>query len=277
MRGGPNEPSVNRGGDECGMVQLLPYLDQAPLYNSMPTQNAVPSSPWNNVSYWSTKIPLLYCASASTGGTWQAAPIQQKCYKFSVGTTTNNNYNGLTNGLFGFSYAGGHKSLADITDGSSNTVAMAETGLGVGNFGGNTSRSVIGQTVVGISTGIATNATLCLQTASAGQYLPANAISSWGQGTLWGFGHPGWSAVTTILPPNGPSCSTSGDNMSSGWGIWTANSNHTGGAQVLMADGAVRFISANINAGNYGAGSPASFGTWGALGTINNGDIPGDF
>jgi prepilin-type processing-associated H-X9-DG protein len=65
--------------------------------------------------------------------------------------------------------------------------------------------------------------------------------------------------------------------MSSGWGIFTPNSFHTGGVQVLMADGAVRFISNSINCGNYGAGSPPSFGIWGALGTINGGETIGAF
>jgi prepilin-type processing-associated H-X9-DG protein len=52
---------------------------------------------------------------------------------------------------------------------------------------------------------------------------------------------------------------------------------HTGGAQVTLADGSVRFISNNIDCGNYGAGSPANFGVWGALGTINGGEASKEY
>jgi prepilin-type N-terminal cleavage/methylation domain-containing protein len=270
MRGGPND--VGRGGDECGIVQLLPYIDQSPIYNMLGAQ---PQPTWNNWQPWTTQIGVLLCPTSPVPGTWTGAPVALKSYKLCVGTTTNNNYWGTTNGLFAFSYFGGHKGIRDITDGASNTIAMAETALGPPP---GSSRMIQGQCVYGI-TGIDTNAALCLATASQGVYLAGNNISSWGQGTLWAFGHPGWSAVTTILPPNSASCTGGGfgDNMSSSWGIFTPNSFHTGGVQVLMGDGAVRFISNNINCGNFGAGSPPNFGIWGALGTINGGETIGAF
>jgi prepilin-type processing-associated H-X9-DG protein len=74
--------------------------------------------------------------------------------------------------------------------------------------------------------------------------------------------------------------------------IVSATSRHPGGAHVVMCDGAVRFISENINAGNpaspdvyaatgqTGAGSStlqSPYGIWGALGTRNGGEPAGDF
>ena len=48
-----------------------------------------------------------------------------------------------------------------------------------------------------------------------------------------------------------------------------------------MADGAVRFISENINAGDQTAASVLSgaspYGVWGALGTMASGETVGDF
>jgi prepilin-type N-terminal cleavage/methylation domain-containing protein len=281
-RTGPND-GAGRQGDQSGLVQLLPFIDQSPMYNQIPQNGTVPVCWTGGFAPWATQIQGFLCPSSPVPGGWQGAPVQTKCYKFCVGTTIRNNFgnwrvstppdNGITNGLFGFSWAGGNKGIRDIIDGSSNTIAMAETANAPPQ---GTSRTVLGQALYGV-TGIDTNPTICLATASNGMYLAGNNISSWGMGTLWPFGHPGWGAVTTVLPPNGPSCETAGDNMSSAWGIYTPTSYHVGGVQVLMGDGAVRFISNNINCGNYGAGSPPSFGIWGALGTVNGGETVGAF
>jgi prepilin-type N-terminal cleavage/methylation domain-containing protein/prepilin-type processing-associated H-X9-DG protein len=270
LRGGSND-GANRGGDECGFIRLLPYLDQATTYAQIPVGN--PNVCWDgSFKPWSTQINLLLCPS-SLPTTLQGSPgtVAAKNYKFCVGTTINNNYSGATNGLFQFSQVG-FRSMRDCIDGSSNTIAVAETGGGVQN-----SRSVIGNSVYGI-TGFDTNPTLCKAAVGANfQYAAGTNVSSWGQGSLWPFGHPHWSAVTTVLPPNSASCILGGDNASNAWGIYTPSSYHTGGVNVLMADGSVRFIGNNIDAGNYGAGTPASFGVWGALGTIAGNETVGDF
>ncbi|MCA9062559.1 MAG: DUF1559 domain-containing protein, partial [Planctomycetaceae bacterium] len=56
---------------------------------------------------------------------------------------------------------------------------------------------------------------------------------------------------------------------------------HTGGVQSLMADGAVRFISENIDTGNLSVattiGNRSPYGVWGALGTKAGGEIIGEF
>jgi prepilin-type processing-associated H-X9-DG protein len=46
----------------------------------------------------------------------------------------------------------------------------------------------------------------------------------------------------------------------------TAKSYHTGGVQVLMCDGSVRFVSDNVN-----------LATWRALGSRAGGEVVGDF
>jgi len=163
--------------------------------------------------------------------------------------------------------------MRDITDGSSNTIAIGERGIGTNNVG---VRTTVGNTIVGVS-GIDTNPTICLNSATGKLYNSGTNISSWGQGSLWPFGHPHWSAVTTVLPPNSASCSPGDDNQSDDWGIYSLSSQHVGGAHILMADGAVRFLSENINCGNYGIGSPPSFGVMGALGTIAGGETIGEF
>ncbi len=49
-------------------------------------------------------------------------------------------------------------------------------------------------------------------------------------------------------------------------------SHHTGGAHVLLGDGAIKFITDSIEAGNVASsynvsGGKSPFGVWGALGT----------
>ena len=265
LRGGPND-GAGRGGDECGFVRLMPYMDQAASYATIP-QTGSPPVCWDGTFVpWKTQIPGLLCPS-SLPTTLQNG-VAGKNYHFCVGTTINNNYSGATNGLFQFSQKG-YKGMRDCTDGSSNTIAIAERASGVPG-----TRSVLGNTAYGVG-GIDTNPTICKALGVNMQYTAGTNVSSWGQGTLWPFGHPHWSAVTTVLPPNSASCITADDNPSDDWGIFTPNSFHTGGAQVLMADGAVRFVSNNIDCGNYGL---PNFGVWGALGTAAGGEVvSGDF
>ncbi|MCO8124649.1 DUF1559 domain-containing protein [Stieleria sp. TO1_6] len=98
------------------------------------------------------------------------------------------------------------------------------------------------------------------------------------KGMRWCDGRPVLSSVTIIMPPNGVSCAYAGDGSD---GMFTVGSRHQGGAHVLMGDGAVRFITDSIEAGDNTANSPAwpvnssttppgaesPYGLWGALGS----------
>jgi prepilin-type processing-associated H-X9-DG protein len=97
------------------------------------------------------------------------------------------------------------------------------------------------------------------------------------RGFKWAYGRPLFSGMNTILPPNSEICMQGNRHNE---GILPPSSHHQGGVHVLMADGAVRFITESIDAGNSGAppvrwdgwainpaGSQSPFGVWGALGT----------
>ncbi len=102
--------------------------------------------------------------------------------------------------------------------------------------------------------------------------------SNHGRGRRWSDGRPQFSVFNTIRPPNSYSVYRNhGD-----FGYGSASSNHQGGAHILMADGAVIFITDSIESGdqnqipysNYdptygvqGAGRMSPYGLWGALGT----------
>ena len=103
------------------------------------------------------------------------------------------------------------------------------------------------------------------------------------RGYRWACGYLLQSGFQTILPPNRETCFDGGP----GWfrahereGVATVSSRHQGGCHVLMGDGAVKFITDSIEAGNQEAASVAQgtaapsqpgarspYGLWGSLGT----------
>ena len=102
-------------------------------------------------------------------------------------------------------------------------------------------------------------------------------------GGLWMEGMPMSGAFFTILGPNKPSCSAvaatgTGRNQNE-WGgiILNANSFHTGGVQVVLGDGSVRFVSDSVDTGNVSGassrGGSSPYGVWGALGTRAGGEV----
>jgi prepilin-type processing-associated H-X9-DG protein len=95
-------------------------------------------------------------------------------------------------------------------------------------------------------------------------------------GTRWADGR-GPSSFSTILPPNSPSCSGAGVDYDARMMV-AASSYHSGGVNVSLGDGSVRFISETINYGTIDAATTpvasgeSPFGVWGALGSINGGE-----
>jgi prepilin-type N-terminal cleavage/methylation domain-containing protein/prepilin-type processing-associated H-X9-DG protein len=112
------------------------------------------------------------------------------------------------------------------------------------------------------------------------------------RGSKWAYGLAMFTGMTTILPRNSPVVYDTGvPNDIFRWGIFSPSSRHQGGCHVLMCDGAVKFVTDSIDAGNttgpmvshtgtggtLAPGSPSPYGLWGALGTKANSETVGAF
>jgi len=261
---------------------ILPYIDQAPLFNAInaqatPTVTAGLADPWSRAAYWTVDIPGLICPSDTLPGNRNESPTLLS-YKVCVGDILNNN-NDQTRGLFGWRSKLG---LRDALDGASNTIMMAEAVIGDQDV--SSIKGGVALNVVGTGNGTPQDCYNTLDPANPQRFNPAQAVRA-------DFRPPGGRALdgrayfnffTTAMRPNGPTCQSSGGD--GGWGHAAASSRHTGGVHVLMGDGAVKFVSDNINAGTPTAtapggaqGGPSPYGIWGALGTRNGTETVSDF
>jgi prepilin-type N-terminal cleavage/methylation domain-containing protein len=292
-----------------GFVALLPYFDQAPMFNQIANdlKTAFDNSdrkPWDEgYAPFRTKLPMLLCPSDSLS-TW--TQIGKTNYMFSRGDSpwdhqqwSGNGGRGYRGMFRGFGDGAGpgdnaHGScarIADVTDGMSNTIAMSEAIQGKPS-------GLVTDGAVGLNlgdNGIHRNPSLCRAQVTAGRFTggftPGNG-ENWVRGGRWTDGATAFTGHTTVLGPNAPSCvhnTWDGDD-----GVFEPSAKHTGGVHTLMGDGAVRFVNDSINSGNsscpppdgqQGGGTPCGgsfggrspYGVWGSLGSIAGSDIVSEF
>jgi prepilin-type N-terminal cleavage/methylation domain-containing protein len=270
-RRGPRS-SLDRDSEWTGLIGMLPFMEQGPLYDLwstpfQPNDGGYYPVSWNaNAPENTQQVEIFLCPSDSKPNSTNInGPIAHKNYHFCYGTTIANNWNTESNGAFSANrvQAGIVKDiyydLAAIRDGTSNTIAMGERSHRP------TNRRIIGNVAFNSTIDPAT----CLTYRNGRDYIAGVSLTSWSSGELWAFGHPHWNIFNTVLPPNSPSCTNHpGDNLSNASGIFSATSLHPGGVQVLMCDASVTFIADTINS----TGGPSGFGVWGALGTRDGGE-----
>ncbi len=189
----------------------------------------------------------------------------------------------------------------DILDGTANTIMAGELVTDLGD------RAITGQIANSLPGGwdaFHRNPSLCRDSqyfdplrprfwcpaVGGGNCTVPNLVGGANQrrGFRWADGALLYTGFTTILGPNSELCSNGGDASS---GSMSPSSRHQGGCHVLMADGAVKFVTDSIEAGNSrspvvhptlaGAlppGSQSPYGLWGALGTrAARETVSGDF
>jgi prepilin-type N-terminal cleavage/methylation domain-containing protein len=256
-------------------IPLLPFIEQNPMAEAIRSGDAAaaPGGPaaWYNWGPWNTAPAAQLCPSDPNvfGNALTYQTVNN--YAFSVGDQVVNVLNATdVRGIFAMTIG---CRMADISDGTSNTIMMSErlkANLGVTTV-------AVGQVDHRVATAmnvaaISTTPNACY-TASDGKYFRSGVQVKGRFGSLYMDGQTERVGFNTVLPPNAPACT--GDtnaNADSNNVVLPPSSRHPGGALGVMADGSVRFISNTINTGNLGvvvSGGNSPYGVWGALGSKN--------
>ncbi|WP_437191468.1 DUF1559 domain-containing protein [Planctomicrobium sp. SH527] len=274
-----------------GLMRLLPFIEQAALYNEFSSPQTYGSQAYgafgpcewgpHDSGYRPYQIQMTTYICPSDGGlTSKTSSMAASNYKMSVGDslatdgTLGNNSTGPTRGVFG--NMGVRVGFADITDGTSNTAMFSERMFPA-------DAGAVGQGIkYNVGDTIKDNPSLCRMEVDPNnrkRFTNGN-VTNWGSKMSHGAtSHVGF---TTALPPNSPACA-SGSNDAGSHGVFPPSSHHTGGVHVAMADGAVRFVSDNIDAGDVTQPGPTSigqrspYGVWGAIGSRSGGEVTGEF
>ena len=260
------------------LIGLLPYMDQAPRYGALSANFKTSTgggllSPWDTsaaATYFKPDIPGLICPSDPMPEVRNESPMVNN-YRVNVGDTLNDNNGTTTRGMFAFRSS---FRLADILDGSTNTILMAESVKG---------GSRVNERLGGVSLAVTGTTPQDCWNLLVGNVMTGTLRANFRPPGGRAFdGRAYFSYFTSAVAPNGPTCqSANGDGA---WGHIPATSRHTGGVHVLLSDGTVRFVNENIDAGSRTAAAPAGnsgvvtpYGVWGALSTRNGGEPVGEF
>lgn len=276
-----------------GISRLLPYIEQTALYSQIsspqtfngrvyPAFNVAPYD--TNYQPWTASIPTLLCPSDGLATVTDAA-IGRCSYHFSNGDWAGWWGEPTTRGPFDIWllypdwsswFQGGLHKFASIGDGLTNTLALSERGVpGPSTEGTLTTSVAVNQTTV-FSGGGTSSPIACLATRGTNnRYATGVTTGNWGQGS-YSFGWQGRNAeISTIMLPNGPSCSLYADDWNGV--MWAATSYHPGGVNTLFMDGSLKFVADQIDTGDlsqpWRSSGPSPYGIWGSLGSRSGGEV----
>lgn len=295
------------------LVGLTPFLEQQAIWevisnpyddgdgNVFPAMG--PTSQNINYDPWITELPMYRCPSdpgsglPALGRTNYAACFGDAlrhsntgAYNWNLEDPNNGRTVNTRSAMRGVFIPSTKMRFRDILDGLANTICAGEI---ITDLGDNDKRS---NALLTANENLIRNSILACRGSldpERPQFWDASAIpntatrrsgATAGRGFRWASGYLYHSGFQTLLPPNGEVCwagNPSWGREREREGIATASSRHQGGVHVLMSDGAVKFITDSIEAGNQAAkpvlagnsapnavtGSASPFGLWGALGT----------
>jgi prepilin-type N-terminal cleavage/methylation domain-containing protein/prepilin-type processing-associated H-X9-DG protein len=275
--GSSNQPPTIGAGNESwsswsALSMMLPYMEQTPTYNAINFYYG--AGRFDNTQYgyvcnttaFLSRIASFLCPSDGNAGTNNI-----NNYYGSMGTSMYSTVTADTTGLFAYMQK---YTIADVRDGTSNTVAFAEAVVG------EKSTAILGKGngtgAIANGNGLADAYDVSSQkgTVQAGltalkadmQLCDAAFLTARNndKGRAWGMGAPGFTMFNTVVTPNGArwaACRYGCCPQSGHAHMEVANSYHSGGVNVCFADGSVKFIKDSI-----------AYPTWWALGTRANGE-----
>jgi prepilin-type N-terminal cleavage/methylation domain-containing protein/prepilin-type processing-associated H-X9-DG protein len=227
-------------------ARLLPFVEQDNLQKLVDFSQS-PSGP-SNLAASQTLVPLFICPSDPAGGRVTGSAHAGTNYVANVGT-----------GLVGFGLIASGDGVftqtplafRDLSDGSSNTVALSETLLGNGATSTGTTPTDPRLEILKVPGGNDPTPADC-----------ANAAGVWSglRGSRWIDGHYGNALYNHYFVPNVREwdCGNGNGNKA----LAAARSQHPGGVNVLWCDGSVRFVANSV-----------SLATWRAVATRQGGEV----
>jgi prepilin-type N-terminal cleavage/methylation domain-containing protein/prepilin-type processing-associated H-X9-DG protein len=252
-------------------AQMLSFLELTSLYNSINfnfgvATAQVPAGPINSTAY-NTRVGVFMCPSdPNVGNNF----LNNYCASF--GTTTTNSTAQMTNGSTGLFTFWKSYGIQHCQDGTSNTIAFAESLVGddtTTNF--NAGSGIVGIAIPAAAEILDASANWpavqgALQLCNAAYNSRSTANLSNVSGNYWMRGAAADTLFNTVVTPNSQtypwSYCTDASGANNEVEFSRAESNHPGGVNALMADGSVRFVKTSIGQ------TP-----WFALGTKSGGEV----
>jgi prepilin-type N-terminal cleavage/methylation domain-containing protein/prepilin-type processing-associated H-X9-DG protein len=253
------------------LAELNPFLEQTAIFNRMNLAQPIylpPSydiSPDNQFAVQQV-VKLFLCPSdrmEPLGGGYGVPQFGPTNYAACLGTGTTKGAPPFgspwdADGLF---QARRTTRISDIIDGTSNTAMMSE--------------SLLGDGPEGVTGPIPGDPRLVYAYLSPGTALSESACAAatrWNvdrrRGFLWATGEIRCASYNHYYPPNPPAYDCVTNDLTPGPGAYTgvgfraARSNHSGGVNLLLGDGSVRFVQNAVSAD-----------TWRKLATRNGGEV----
>ena len=252
-------------------AQMLNFLGESALYNATNfnwgmNQNTT-CGPIQSTVYKSV-VNVFLCPSDGNAGV-----TNLNSYYDSIGTTTIDAPAQVTSGSTGMFTFWRSYSIAQVIDGTSNTIAFSEALVGDNSTQHSKSAGITKLTSLP-ATAEVINAAASWPAVSAGlvacdaAWATQAGTLNTGRGNFWFHGTEAQTMFNTVVTPNGRSgwsfCSDAAIGDSA---FCSANSYHSGGVNALMGDGSVKFMRDSINQQ-----------TWLSLGTrAGNEVISGDY